>query len=456
VRIQTLARELALKALYQHDLMGGRTIGELRVFCQQNAKPEVGDLAMELVEGCIGKQAVMDDIIRRTAENWELERMAISDRNILRIGVYELLYKPETPPKVAINEAIELAKKYSTENSPSFVNGVLDRIYTTRVEKAASESAGVAEEAAGSQSGPAQGGVVTEARPDPMARADLHVHSTASDGSVDPADLPALATKAGLAAMALTDHDSVEGVEAASRAAVAAGIELVPGVELTGYAPPQAGDAETEVHIIGLFVDIRSPVLLEKLRHLRAVRVERVGQMVEKLRRLGIEVEAAAVIGRARGGAVGRVHLAEELVACGRCSSVAEAFDLYIGNGGPAYVPKERMTPPEVIALVHEAGGCAVLCHPALLEDLDRYVEELAESGLDAVEVHYPLHTPEDERHCMDIAHRLGLVVVGGSDFHGDAKPDVHIGQEAVSYIELEELRRRARQRLLSAGRSRS
>jgi predicted metal-dependent phosphoesterase TrpH len=280
-----------------------------------------------------------------------------------------------------------------------------------------------------------------------MARADLHVHSTASDGSVEPADLPALAVKAGLAAMALTDHDSVEGVEAASRAAAAAGIELVPGVELTGYAPPHSGDAEMEVHITGLFVDMGSPVLLEKLRHLRAVRVERIKQMVEKLRTLGIEVEAAAVIGRSRGGAVGRVHLAEELVARGYCRSVAEAFDLYLGNRGPAYVPKERMTPLEAIALVHEAGGCAVLCHPGLLEDLDSYVEELAKSGLDAVEVHYPLHSPEDERRCMEIAGRLGLVVAGGSDFHGVAKPDVHIGQEAVSYIELEELRRRAGRR---------
>jgi transcription antitermination factor NusB len=133
LRPQTLARELALKALYQHDLMSGRPLEELRQFCIENAQPEVAALAFALVEGCLAKQQTLDDLIRRTAENWELERMAISDRNILRIGIYELLFREETPPKVAINEAIELAKKYSTENSPVFVNGLLDRIYTTQV-----------------------------------------------------------------------------------------------------------------------------------------------------------------------------------------------------------------------------------------------------------------------------------------------------------------------------------
>ncbi len=452
MRIQTLARELALKALYQHDLMGGRSEQELRAFCHENAKPEVANMAMDLVAGCIEKQDSIDDIIRRTAENWELERMATTDRNILRMGVYELLYRPETPPKVAINEAIELAKKFSTENSPVFVNGVLDRIYTTQVENAPGEAEATPE----SPTAAVESAVLPDAagdgetdppgaRPDPMARADLHVHSTASDGSVAPEDLPALAARAGIAAIALTDHDSVEGVAAARRAAAEAGIELVPGVELTGYAPPEPGGADVEVHISGLFVDPLNPALLERLRHLRAVREDRIEQMVRKLATLGVAIETKAVLARAAGGAVGRVHVAEELVAKGFCTGIAEAFNLYIGNHAPGYVPKERMTPQEAIALVHEAGGCAVLCHPALLPDLDKRAAELAQSGLDGVEVHYPMHTPEDEKRCMDLAHGLGLVVTGGSDFHGEAKPDIHVGQQAVSYVELEQLRQRAR-----------
>ncbi len=130
MRKETQARELALQALYQRDLVEGRSLEELRHYCMERGQPQVAQLACELVEGCVERQPVLDGIIRRTARNWELDRMATSDRNILRLGVYELLYRPDTPPKVAMNEAIELAKKYSTQDSPTFVNGVLDRIYT--------------------------------------------------------------------------------------------------------------------------------------------------------------------------------------------------------------------------------------------------------------------------------------------------------------------------------------
>ncbi len=449
LRVQTLARELALKALYQHDLLGGRSPEELRAFCTQNGGPEVAEPAIELVEGCIGHGEKLDEVIRRTAENWELKRMATSDRNILRLGVFELLFRQQTPPKVAINEAIELAKKYSTANSPPFINGVLDRIYNVHVVGGAEEEAGPLPEADDSPGAAGKGRAAgVTARPDPQARADLHVHSTASDGSHEPSELPAMAAKAGVAALALTDHDSVEGVAAAGEAAAAVGVELVPGVELTGYAPRADGTGEMEVHIAGLFVDATSPVLLGRLRDLRAARVERIRQMSRKLGELGMAMDSEDVLRRADGGSVGRVHFAQQMVAQGYCRDLSEAFQRYIGADCPAYVAKEKMTPAQAIALVQAAGGCSALCHPALLPDFESYLEELVEQGLDALEVHCPVHTPQDERRLLEMARRFALAVTGGSDFHGAAKPEIRIGQETVSFVELDRLKQRARQRI--------
>jgi transcription antitermination factor NusB len=425
VKAQTLARELALKALYQHDLLGGRSLEDLMAFCIEYGNHEAAQESIEIVKGCIENAEALDDLIRRTAENWDLERMAATDRNVLRIGVFELLFRNQTPPKVAIDEAIELAKKYSTQNSPTFVNGILDGIYNTRVLGAA----------AGSSAPPAPPG-------DAMARCDLHMHSTASDGSVDPAELPALAARAGLAAIALTDHDSVQGVAAAREAAQAVGIEVVPGVELTAYAGE--GEDRTELHMVGLFVDCTSPDLLARLRSLRRGRVTRLEKMVRALAALDMPVDTEAVLARSHGGAVGRLHVAQEMVKRGYCADLREAFDLHIGEGRPAYVPREQMTPAEGIELIHAAGGCAVLSHPGLAQGIDGMIELLVEAGLDAIEVHCPAHTAEDEKRFMDLAQEHGLVVAGGSDFHGEARPDVRIGQETISGVELDQLRRRA------------
>lgn len=447
---------MALQALYQHDLLGTCSGEELRAFCTRSASPRAAELAIELVQGCLQHQEALDDVIRRTAENWELERMATSDRNILRLGVFELLFKHETPPKVAINEAIELAKKYSTANSPTFVNGVLDRVYTTHAAGARPDAHPGPSET-GNPSGavgdakdagePVAGAGPPADKPDPEAQADLHVHSTASDGSYEPAELPAMAVKAGLSALALTDHDSLEGVAAAGEAADAVGIELVPGVELTAYTALPGSDGQVELHIAGLLVNPDSVVLANRLRELRAARVERIREMARKLQELGMEIESERVLERAPGAAVGRVHVAQEMVDRGCCKHLSEAFDRYIGSGCPAYVPKQRMTPPEAIELVRSAGGCAVLCHPGLTPGVEGYIEELVENGLDALEVYCPMHTARDKKRWLETARRFGLAVSGGSDFHGAAKPDIHIGQEKVSFVEFHELKRRAGRR---------
>ena len=133
MRTQTLAREVALKALYQYDLCDNCTLDHVRNFCEENARPAAARAAIELTEGCITHQTQIDEIITQTARNWDLDRMPISDRNVLRIGIFELLHRASTPPRVAINEAIDLARKFGTENSPAFVNGILDKVFTTQV-----------------------------------------------------------------------------------------------------------------------------------------------------------------------------------------------------------------------------------------------------------------------------------------------------------------------------------
>jgi len=431
VRIETRAREVALQAVYMHDLVGSRTPEELHAFCTELAPAEVARMAIEFVEGSIEHQEELDEVIGKTAENWELARMATSDRNILRLGAYELLFRPETPPKVAINEAIELAKKFGTGNSATFVNGVLDRIYSTRVLVQADE-----------------GGVAPE-RPmaDPEAKADLHVHSTASDGSCAPEELPPMAAKAGLQAFALTDHDSLEGIAAAQASAEQVGVELIPGVELTAYQSCLAGEGDIELHVAGLFVDPACMALQARLSTLREARVERVRLIGRKLHELGVELDVEAIVSQSDSKAVGRAHIAQQMVERGCCRDVGEAFARYIGPGCPAYVPKDIMGPEECIRLVHEAGGCAVLCHPALIESYELYVEQLVDLGLDGIEIYYPGHTAEARRRLLDLARSHDLAVTGGSDFHGAVKPQVGLGQETISFVELEKLRDRCTSR---------
>lgn len=410
---------------------------ELMRFCREQAPDSsVVKLAREFIEGCVAERDALDAVIRETAQNWELERMPISDRNILRLGIYELFYRKDTPPKVAINEAIELAKKFSTENSPTFVNGVLDRIYNTKV------LAGVA-----SPAGAATSMGIPNIEPDAALRADLHVHSTASDGGTAPEDLPAAAAAAGMAAIALLDHDTLDGLARAVEASKKTDVMLVPGVEMTAYIERIDGDGLQELHIGGLFVDPTREELAEALERMQRRRLERIHEMAERLTDMGVRVDPERVIERSSTRAVGRVHLGQELVARGYCRDLNEAFARYIGDDSPAYVRKAIMAPAETIEVIHTAGGCTMLCHPGLVKDGPAYVAALAEMGLDAIEVHYPAHSDQQEKTFMDLCGAHGLVVAGGSDFHGANKPDIHMGQEFVTFIELAQLAERARAR---------
>lgn len=249
------------------------------------------------------------------------------------------------------------------------------------------------------------------AAPDATALVDLHVHSTASDGSRAPADVVQEAKRVGLAAIALTDHDTVDGVAEASHAGSAIGVRVVPGVELSAVE----GDVET--HILGLHLsDTRElEARLVALRDMRRTRAERI---VQRLNELGVRIAMADVLEQAAGGAIGRPHVARAMIADGWAVDFRDAFDRYLGNGKPAFVSKDRLAVADAIELIHRAGGLAILAHPAQAGTRER-VQAFAALGIDGVEVRHPSHSSEDAARLAALVEHFGLVPSGGSDWHG-------------------------------------
>ena len=240
---------------------------------------------------------------------------------------------------------------------------------------------------------------------------DLHTHSTASDGARTPADVARAAKAAGLAAFALTDHDTVAGLADARAAATHVGIRLINGVELS------AVEGDTETHVLGLHLS-EFGELEHRLIELREMRLTRAARIVERLNTLKIPVTIEAVLRQAAGGAVGRPHVARAMIAGGWALDFREAFEKYLGNGRSAYVPKERLGIPDAIGLIHRAGGLAILAHPGGGCPRER-VASLAADGLDGVEVLHPSHSWDDSRRLDAWASELDLVRSGGSDWHG-------------------------------------
>lgn len=240
---------------------------------------------------------------------------------------------------------------------------------------------------------------------------DLHSHSTASDGSRAPADVVAAAHAAGLAAIALTDHDTVAGIPEAGAAARDLGIRLVPGVELSAVE----GDVET--HLLGLHLS-RPAEIEAGLAALREMRRERAERIVARLNELGVRITFEDVLEQAGGAAIGRPHVARAMVQEGWAKDVRDAFDRYLGNGRPAFVSKDRLTMTDAIAMIHRAGGLAVIAHPGHTGTRAR-IEALLAQGLDGVEVLHPSHTAEDVARLRAITDHLGMLPSGGSDWHG-------------------------------------
>jgi hypothetical protein len=254
---------------------------------------------------------------------------------------------------------------------------------------------------------------------------DLHTHSTASDGTLPPEQVIEAAARCGLAALALTDHDTIDGVGVARQAAEAAGIRLIPGVELSAF------DEDREIHVLALHLS-NLEALEKRLAELRAFRHVRAGKIVEKLNALGISLTLEEVLREANGGAVGRPHVARALIARGLVPDFREAFMRYLGNNGSAFVAKERLSIQDAIGIAHEAGAIAIWAHPADGGRRER-LEPLVAAGLDGVEIKHPSHSSEDVKRLQALTEFFGLVPSGGSDWHGASEGPRRLGMMNVS-----------------------
>ncbi len=259
-----------------------------------------------------------------------------------------------------------------------------------------------------------------------MSRLDLHLHTTHSDGSHTPSEVIGLAHQAGVTALAITDHDIMTGVAEAITAAEPFGIEIIPAVEVSSIS------GRSELHILGYFLDWHDPVLNERFKTLRDSRHRRNPQIIERLQSLGIDITYEEVRALAGSDSVGRPHIARALMDKQVVSSAKEAFDRFLADGKPAYVPRDLPSPAEAIQWIKAAGGLAVLAHPTWVKLADRslieLLRDLKSAGLDGVEVYYSTHAARQTREYLSLAQQLGLLVTGGSDFHGLTKPDIDVG----------------------------
>ncbi|MDR7556348.1 MAG: PHP domain-containing protein [Armatimonadota bacterium] len=257
-------------------------------------------------------------------------------------------------------------------------------------------------------------------------RIDLHTHTTASDGLLDPAALVAEAHARDVGLLAVTDHDTTAGVDPAMAAGRTLGVEVWSGVELSCDVPVG------EVHVLGYFVRHELEWFQQLLDRLRAGRTDRARRMVERLAALGVPIAFERVAALAGGGAVGRPHVARALVEAGWVRDIAEAFDRYIGRHGPAYVERVKISPAAAVRVIRAAGGLAVLAHPGWGAH-EAIVPELVAAGLDGIEVYYPDHSPAQVERYTALARQYGLLMTGGTDFHGgEIATRVAVGSQYV------------------------
>jgi predicted metal-dependent phosphoesterase TrpH len=282
---------------------------------------------------------------------------------------------------------------------------------------------------------------------------DLHAHTLYSDGSASPSQLVALAHSLGARAVAITDHDTVAGLPEGRAAADELGVEFVNGIEISADYSPGT------MHILGYCINPENRSLALKLDELRAARNNRNPQIAARLRSLGLDVDYEDVARLAGNEVVGRPHFARLLVERGYASSIQDAFDRFLAKGAAAYVEKARLSPADSIALIQAAGGVAILAHPyqlklSSIEEVERLIVELAAMGLDGIEAIYSRHSTAERNMYAQMAARHGLLVTGGSDYHGTYKPDISIvtgkGDLEVPYALIGQVKARATARVKS------
>ena len=280
-----------------------------------------------------------------------------------------------------------------------------------------------------------------------MSQVDLHLHTTTSDGNFSPPEIVAKAAKAGLKIIAITDHDALDGIVPALAAAEAfPGLRVIPGVEIS------TGVRQSDVHLLGYFIDYTSPELKASLQEMRQARKQRARGMIDKLGGLGIHINWARVKEIAGSGSIGRPHIAQAMLEKGYITSLGEAFIKYIGRDGPAYVERIKVTPQEAVKLILKNGGLPVLAHPLTVPDPEVLVEKLKAAGLVGIESYYGDLTAEQVGRLNELAGRHNLIVTGGSDYHGlDDSNETMIGDADVPLEVAEQLIALHEKRVLKA-----
>jgi predicted metal-dependent phosphoesterase TrpH len=268
-----------------------------------------------------------------------------------------------------------------------------------------------------------------------MKFADLHLHTLFSDGTYTPQELIEEAGKQDLSAISIVDHDTVEGIEPTMEIAKSKNIEVISGIELS------AEYDGLEIHILGYLVDYKRKDLIERLGSLRENRIERIYKIVDKLKDIGVALKAEAVFDMAKQGTVGRLHIARAMLKEGLVSSTWEAFHKYIGEKSPAYICGFKFSPQEAIKLIKDVGGIPVLAHPYTLSR-DDLIPQFIEQGMMGLEAYYPEHTQGMTNLYLSLAKKFNLLVTGGSDCHGNAKPEAKIGSMKIPYELVEKLKR--------------
>ena len=267
-----------------------------------------------------------------------------------------------------------------------------------------------------------------------MKFADLHLHTVFSDGTYTPEELISASQRAGLSAIAVVDHDTTDGIAPAMAAAEQKDIEVLPGIELS------AEYEGSEVHILGYLIDYKDSSLIRRLDILKKNRVERIHKIIEKLKDVGIDLKPESVFSIAGEGTVGRLHVARALVKEKKAASIFESFQKYIGDKCPAFCLGFKFSPLEAINLIKEAQGIPVLAHPYIIHN-DELMPKFIDWGIMGLEVYYPEHSQSMINFYLNIAREHNLLVTGGSDCHGKAKPNVKIGCMKVHYELVEKLK---------------